>query len=599
MRTLWLWLTSSLRRKLSFIMLISTLVPLLSFAVFTYMISSDITEEKTKQAGIDTLKQMEANLRFVVSDLENMSISLIGQSDIQEYLNHEDDNEIIRSRILAFMTNLASAKTYISNITIYPYSPFAYLSTATIYENGLHEQLDIRQVHRKMWSSTYTLIDYAGNHQVFTYIRPIRSIYAYQEIIGWLSISLDEEVLSKYWSEPNLGDGLGQVALLNEQGLVLSSTERGWMNQSFDIICPDAVTIINRGGQGEIVMDSDGVKRMLLHVTQPDTGWTLVGTIPYDFYRSQNEYILQLTAGAVIVTIFINAMLVIFVIQRVTNPLRILSRLLTKVNPDGPMPYYQATSRDEIGKLGESYNLLGSHIRQLKEQLIRDETRKKEAEMRALQAQINPHFLYNTLSSVHWMALMRDEKQIADMVGALSDFLQFSLNKGNDYCPVHQEISHIRNYTQIQQMRYPDQFELDLAVDPSLMNSWMLKLLLQPLIENAMIHGILRKGTKGMIGVYLERKGDMMHVLVMDDGCGMKEEDLNKLKESLIPPADQSEGFSQTGGGYGLRNVNERLRLHYGPESCLQIESRPMAGTRISFTIPLMEGKSRENHDRG
>jgi two-component system, sensor histidine kinase YesM len=585
MRVIWHWLTSSLRRKLTFIMLISTLVPLLTLGAFTYSISSKITEEKIKQSGISTLKQMEGNLRFIVSDVENISISLIGQLDIQAFLSHPDENEILRSTIQGFMSNLVSSKSYISNITIYPHDTAAYLSTATIYQSEFLQKLDIFTIKDKRWTDLYQIHDYSGEHQVFSFIRPIRSIYNYNEQIGWLSISLDEAIISRYWSEPNLINGQGEITLMNEEGTILSSTVKAWLSSSIDTMFPDFMNAIQTFNQGDTVIGKGREKQTLLYYRQPSTGWILVGSIPYDLYRSENNYILQLTALAVVVTILINFGLITFVVQRVTNPLRVLTRWLTKVNPDGPMPVYQVNTSDEIGRLGESYNMLGMHIEQLKEQLILNETRKKEADIRALQAQINPHFLYNTLSSIHWMALMTEEKRIAEMVGALSDLLQFSLNKGNDYCPVHQEFAHIRNYVQIQSIRYPDKFDVNFVVDPELQDRLMLKLLLQPLLENAMIHGVQKKEGKGSIGVYQERRGNQMHFLVMDDGVGMTKQRLSDVRAS-ITLIDNS--FEQS-ISYGLRNVNERLRLHYGVHSCLQIESREGMGTRIAFTIPIME----------
>lgn len=599
------WLSTSLRRKLSIIMLLSTLVPLLSLGFFTYFISSNITKDKSDQAGIDALRRMNAYLRFIVSDLENISLSLIGNRDIQEYLSRQAHSDALRTQILAFITNLASYKPYISNITIYPAAWEEYLSTATIYQSDLQREIRMDRVDEKTWTGVYSVYDYAGTHKVFTFVRPIRSVYAYKSAIGRLAISLDEEALARYWSELNLGDGAGQAALLNHKGVVLSATEKEWLGLPFGEIYPEAGAAIASGKQGATFKGEAG-KRTILFNRDPDTGWMFVATIPYDLYRSQNNYILALTAVVVAMTILILAASVLFVVYRVTNPLRTLTRLLAKVNPDGPMPYYHAASDDEIGKLGKSYNMLGMHIKRLKEQLIRQEARKKEADIRALQAQIHPHFLYNTLSSVHWMALMRGEKPIADMVGALSHFLQFSLNRGSEYCQVAQEVAHIRSYIQIQQIRYPGQIEPDLIVDQQLQDKWMLKLLLQPLIENAIIHGILKKKDGGRITVYLRHAGGRMHVLVADDGAGMAEQRLRELRHALSlsrlrdedGDSDKESLTSDSGSGYGLRNVAERLLLHYGPDACLTVDSRLNAGTQFSFTIPLLEGFG-EDHDRG
>jgi two-component system sensor histidine kinase YesM len=587
------WMNSSLRAKLSIIMLISTMVPLLSFGAFTYVISSNVTEAKMKQSGINTLGQMESKLEFVLNDIESMSIFLIGQNDIQRYLKSPQEDKQTRTRILNSMANLASSKPYISNILLYPNSQEIPLSTATIYESDLKEQIDVFQVKEKTWTGLYNMVDYAGEHKILTFIRPMRSIYTFKNI-GWLLISLDEEVLAQNWSEPKLGEGRGQVALLDEKGIVISATEKEWLSQPFDTQYPGVWPTLGQSVYGETSSGKAEEKRNVLYYRSQSIDWTLVGTIPYELNRAQNLFILQLTGAAVGITILINAGLVLFVIQRVTNPLRILARLLTKLNPDEPMPMYQPTSSDEIGRLGQSYNMLGKHIKELKEQLIRNETRKKEADIRALEAQINPHFLYNTLSSIHWMALTTEEKRIAEMVGALGDFLQFSLNKGNEFCPLHQEISHIENYTQIQSIRFPDKFEIDYFIDAELQDKYMLKLLLQPLLENSMIHGIQKKEGKGTIAVYVEKLDNRMYFQVLDDGIGMTEERLLAVRNSLEVTNDQDGPIEN----YGLRNVNERLRLHYGSDAILHIDSKRNAGTRIAFSIPIMEGPH-ENHDRG
>ena len=581
------WIAMSLQRKLSLLMLVSTLLPLSLLGVFTYGISTAVTEQKLQQSSVDTLGQMQGKLRFLISDIETLSILMIGQSDIQLYLSTTAVSEQTKTRILSFMSDLTSSKNYISNITIYPKQFNPVLSTTNVYASTLDEQIDLFEVKEKMWTGLYDMTNFAGSHRVLSLIRPMRSIYTF-EPIGWLIVSVNESAIADIWSEARFGEGQGRVLLLGRDGTVLSSTERSWLGRPVTELFPGISWQSGRADGYRLFRYGEGGDRLNAIVySEPATGWTLMGLTPEGLNRSQNRYILQLTAAAVVISVVMIAGLILFFIQRVTKPLKVLTRLLSKIDPEEPMPVYRPSSDDEIGQLGKSYNKLGSHIKQLKEQLIRNETRKKEADIRALQAQINPHFLYNTLSSVHWMALMSDEKRIAEMVGALSDFLQFSLNKGNDFCPVRQEFAHIRNYAQIQALRYPDQFDVECVIDPELADKYMLKLLLQPLLENAMIHGVLRKPGKGTIAVWLERRGGDMHFLVLDDGVGMTEERLAQVRESL-DGADGPELIAAA--GYGLRNVNERLRLHYGPQSCLQIDSRPDAGTRISFSIPILEG---------
>ncbi|WP_248927729.1 sensor histidine kinase [Paenibacillus hamazuiensis] len=591
---MWGWIGRSLRRKLSIIMLASSLVPLLFLGGFAFVISSKITEDSTNRAGIDTLRQMEGSLRFMLQDIQNMSIFLIGQQDIQRFMVRPDEDMAERTRISGMLANLSSSKNYIADISIVPANGISAISSTTVYESSLAAQVDLRTVTDKMWTGLYRMTTYAGEIHALSFIRPLRSTDNYTQTLGWIVISLDEKMISRLWSNPNAGFQQGKVALLSEGGVILSSTEKIWLNRPFPTLF-SADWPLSSAEYGVTTQGEGRMKNSILYYREPLTGWTLVDVVPYEQYRVQNRYILQLTVAAVGLSVVVTAGLILFLIRRVTNPLAVLARLLGKVNPDEPLPHYTANSSDEIGRLTESYNKLGDHIENLKTQLIRNEALKKEADMRALQAQINPHFLYNTLSSIHWIALMSEEKKIADMVGALSDFLRFSLNKGKEFCPVHQEIAHIKNYAQVQSIRFPDQFDVDFAVDPELQDKLMLKLLLQPLVENAMIHGVQKKEGKGTIAIYVQKKDGQMSFLVMDNGIGMTGEQLQAIRASLNP----REGEELTESvSYGLRNVHQRLTLHYGPEAGLHIESRPNAGTRVSFSIPFLE-VSDENHDRG
>ncbi|MDK8188526.1 sensor histidine kinase [Paenibacillus sp. UMB7766-LJ446] len=592
------WLTSSLQRKLSVVVTASMIVPLLALGLFAFLISSRITEQKTKLSGMDTLKQVEANLRYMLQDVETLSIFLIGERDIQRYLSSDEDDVQERVDILGRMTNLAASKKYIANIAIYPDRFDAVLSTATWYESSNVSYPPAPHGDAvKAWTGVYPVQNYAGIQNVITLVRPIRSIHDYRPI-GWLAISLDEKAISKGWAALGLGKGEGRLELIGSTGEILSSMDKSRLGQSLEKIEPEVQTLIQQEGRGTATYGSGDEKRTLLYYPEQLTGWTLTGTVPYDQYKSENGYILILTAVAVSLSAAISAGLVWFTVRRITRPLRVLTRHLSRMDPDRPLPLFRSESDDEIGKLGESYNLLGAHIEILKKEVIRGEARKKEADLRALQAQINPHFLYNTLSSIHWIALMSEEKRIAEMVEGLSDFLRISLNQGRDYCPVGQEITHIRHYVRVQSIRFPDKFAVHYIVDQALEQRMMLKLLLQPLVENAMIHGIQPKAGMGTITIMIRQEQERMSVLVLDDGAGMGRDRLEYVRSSLVSLVEEEQHDSNhhrtekepmKQGGYGLRNVNERLLLHYGAEAQLEVDSRVGGGTRISFSIPILE----------
>lgn len=586
------WLASSLQRKLSVVIAGSVIVPLLALGLFAFLTSSKVTEEKTKLTGSDMLEQIEANLRFMLGDAETLSVFLIGERDIQAYLTGKEDNETARAAIVGRMTNLAASKSYIANIAIYPDRFGPALSTAAWADDGLPAPAEMAAGGGKTWSGVYQVRNYDGLQNVITLVRPIRSVYNFQHL-GWLAISLDEEELSRNWRHPDFGQNTGTVELIGSQGLILSSPDKSRLGLPLEQFSPGLLPAVPDENSGSAIYGKGEGKVTVLYRRERMTNWLLVGTVPYEQYRSENRYILALTAAAVGVAALLSAALVWFTVRRVTRPLGVLTRHLSRIDPERPLPRFPVGREDEIGRLGQSYNLLGAHIERLKQEVIRGEARKKEADLRALQAQMNPHFLYNTLSSIHWIALMAGEKRIADMVEGLSDFLRISLNRGKEYCPVKQELDHIRNYVRVQSIRFPEEFAVDYIVDPSLMDKMMLKLLLQPLVENALIHGIQKKGSPGTITILLQPQQERMSVTVLDDGAGMSREKLEELRSLLEelpePELHEKEVSASAGSGYGLRNVNERLLLHYGPASRLEVDSREGAGTRIAFSIPLRE----------
>jgi len=589
------WLANSLKRKLTLLLLFAILLPLLFAGVVSYRMAASVTEEKAKQSGMNTLNQIKDKLEFVVQDVENMSIFLIGEKDIQLYLDNEREDIARYSLIIGTLTNLAFSKKYISNITIKPKNGNPELSNSTILKSGLpplleQYKMDYR-ITPKLWTSLYENQTTDGLKRVISLVRPVRNFYNFKEM-GWISVSLDQKEIERFIDAAGW-EKSGYVLLLDKDGKIISGGDPSWLTQPLSAIFPDMEKL--EGTNGVQKYGSGKEQKTILYNKIPSLGWELVGFIPTQVYGAQNNYVLTVTAFATGIALLLAVGLMLYFIQWVTTPLTKLTRSLKELNLDETIPTYSIKSTDEIGLLVRSYNKLGEKIDRLKTQVQFNEAKKKEADIQALQAQINPHFLYNTLSSIHWIALMNKDRQIAEMVGALSDFMRFSLNKGEEYCQVRQEIAHAQNYAHIQSIRFPEQFTIEFFVDPDMMPMPMLKLLLQPLIENSLIHGIQKKKEKGQVFVHGELQDGEMKFVVEDTGIGIEEGRLREIRRRLFSAVDQEprtpDRNMTKSGSYGLLNVHRRLKLHYGNESGLTIDSEAGKGTRISFTIPLREEK--------
>jgi two-component system sensor histidine kinase YesM len=242
---------------------------------------------------------------------------------------------------------------------------------------------------------------------------------------------------------------------------------------------------------------------------------------------------------------------------------------------------------DEITELGMSFNVMVGKIKELLDAKITEHENLKKAELRALQAQINPHFLYNTLDAIIWMAEARKTDKVVELVHELSRFFRISLSKGRDWITVREEVEHVVSYLAIQKMRYRDILDFKVEVPDNLFDGQILKLTLQPLVENALYHGIKNKRNGGTITVRGRRlEGDLLQIRIEDDGIGMTQERLAEIRALLDIDIDAANEVTGE-GGYGVNNVNQRIKLYYGQAYGLTIESEYMHGTSVSVVIPM------------
>lgn len=240
----------------------------------------------------------------------------------------------------------------------------------------------------------------------------------------------------------------------------------------------------------------------------------------------------------------------------------------------------------ELSDLTRSLNTMAGKLAALIEENTREQENLKKSEMRALQAQIAPHFLYNTLDAIIWLAEARKTSEVITVTRALSNFFRISLSGGQDWITIRQEVDHLEGYLTIQKVRYRDILDYDIQVDESLYDLYILKLVIQPLVENAIYHGIKNRRGGGRLTIAVERRGDMLSVKVSDDGAGMPPERLAMVREQF-----EGAGASDTDSGYGLYSVDKRLKLYYNQPVGLKVSSMQGEGTTIEFCVPIQNSR--------
>lgn len=264
----------------------------------------------------------------------------------------------------------------------------------------------------------------------------------------------------------------------------------------------------------------------------------------------------------------------------ITRPIRRLTQVTDQVAKGDLTVRSDVTGGLEARVLSDSMNTMIDKINELLEQVKTEQVRLRKAEFELLQSQINPHFLYNTLDAIVWLAEAGEQKKVVSMVGSLSDFFRISLNQGQDILDVREELQHVRSYLEIQQMRYQDILQYEICVPEELYSSRIPKITLQPLVENALYHGIKNKRGKGMIRIDGEMEDSDCILRITDNGRGMTPERLGQVREGI---RNRNACATEI---YGLYNVNERIRLNFGEKYGITITSTYGEGTCVTVRLP-------------
>lgn len=299
------------------------------------------------------------------------------------------------------------------------------------------------------------------------------------------------------------------------------------------------------------------------------SGWEIVNVIETSELSRDSSYIGWIILAAGTVLILLSIWLSKAISEQISRPLNTLAKTISEVG-EGNLKVVADFEDNEIGRIGNEFKAMVNNNLELRERLLHTELKEREAELLLLQSQINPHFLYNTLDSLYFMAVINQADDIAEMVLSLSNTFKLSLNKGGKLIRVCDEIEKMKAYMKIQNLRYHDRFAFLLEVEEEIMEEQILTFILQPFIENAMYHGLEAKIGEGYIHVFGKREGDMLHFIIQDNGVGIS--DFNQLKN-----------------GYGVKNVKERIKLYYGDPYGVSFESEIGVGTTVSVFVPIIK----------
>ena len=395
---------------------------------------------------------------------------------------------------------------------------------------------------------------------------------------GILLVDMNYSAIEQMFSRVNEG-GTGYVYLIDSEGEIIYHPKQKAIYTG--LVEENNLTAANYD-DGNYIENFNGSKRSIIVKTVGYTGWKIVSVVPMKDLAAPFNQLRAYMMIIITVTIFLIVFGNIFISKIVTDPIRRLEESLNYID-DGKFDeekIYIGGSH-EIRHLGRTIKSLVAQMHKLMEERVKEQKEKRKSELNALQAQINPHFLYNTLDSVIWMIEAEKYPEAISMIKSLASLFRISLSKGNNIITIKDEITHARNYLAIQKVRYKNRFEANIDIDPAIENCITIKLIIQPLIENAIYHAVGEMEDDGQIDIKGYEKDGDVYIEVIDNGMGIPQDVL----DNLLKEKSESHG---KGSGIGLWNINQRINLYFKEDYGLSLYSELDEGTRAVIRLPKL-----------
>ncbi|HHY83318.1 MAG TPA: sensor histidine kinase [Clostridiales bacterium] len=584
-----------LRTKLMIFYLILITVVFGLYTLFSFFSISESSKEQMEEAADQVLKQ--------TSELLNYKLDNIIYASDQLFYNRTMNNIIKRDRNLPLspqlLSDLNQMKVLISSafknddmyrLTLYLDSSVYYSQSYSITGNFKTQFSSISSIVNEHWYKK--LLKFGGKvmwiepsiaeksdpaEVVISCVRFIKDMDSYTNIIGLLRFDLLQTDINRIVEKAAITNN-GVVYLLNSEDKVMA-----YSNQSLTEKYKDQVKTIVRESRsnGEWKTINVGNEFVLIGaVPVKNTDWTLISVIPYMDLQAAGWQIINRILFFLMIAIPLSFAMSIMFSHSVTKRIYMLSKKMVTALDDRLPDYMEEVGSDEISMLIRSYNYMIKKIKEFSETQYRMGIDVKNAELKALQAQIDPHFLYNTLDLINWIALRNGVHEISDIVQKLTKFYKLSLSKGRDIISVREELAHIEIYVGLQNLRFNNRINLIIDVDQNIYRYSMPKLILQPIVENAILHGIFCKDSKtGTVTITGKMDNNNIRLSISDDGVGM---DPAKA-ESLFRSDNHKEEK-----GYGIINVNHRIKLFFGNDFGMTCHSKLGEGTVVEIVIPAI-----------
>lgn len=562
-----------------------------SMGFLLYDATDKVVEKNTAESTQKLIRQVNYDVEYYLKTVET-TIDGLKYSDVVD--NYFTDPSVKnRERVIAYLDSLLVNREDI--ITIALIRPNGKMITnekdAVVKRNVefIFEPYYLKAMENKgMYvSSSHVQNIILGQYQ---WVVSCSSAFYEQETHvakGVILVDLNFSLIEDMASRIAIGEK-GYIFIIDEQGQIVYHPKReliysGIQHEHIEAILTSKDNIIKE------TEDNEEINYLIAF--SEFSRWRVVGKVFLEDINSYKEPLKNFFIVMIIIAMFIAVILAVILAAGILKPVKKLLQGMLAFQSGQLDIQVHVESEDELGILTSSFNRMTRRIKALVFENKKAERNKRKAELEALQAQINPHFLYNTLDSIIWMGEAGKSEEVVKMTSSLAKLFRISINKGDEYITVKQELEHVRSYLVIQKMRYGEKLDYKISVDPQVEMYRMIKILLQPIVENAIYHGIKKLPSNGLIQIRVtkeeerieERIEEYIHIEIEDNGMGMDEDILKKVLRGEIEAGSK-------GSGVGVYNVNQRIKLCYGDGYGLEIKSVLFEGTTVILKLPIIVG---------
>jgi len=587
------FLNKSIGSKLSFYFSLVILIPIITISILGNLLYKNSITNQQNENIKQMISQISNNIDFYIKDTENIINYLSEDPRILTFLDNRVSSSVVRKAIENGGLDEAS-KAINSFTTFHPeIAGIMIVKQDDTFISDVMGRISRDSLTKEKW-----YLEASKNpNTMHLFSKPVG-----RNINNVFQYSADDVVsMSKAIVDKKTGKCIGVILIDMKLDIIKSVIEHAKpakngfvyiVDNKGEIVYSPVNEIVYRI-KNEWVYNSSGeilIKRIkendykIIHGDSSYTGWKTVEVFPLSESLRVINTLVYYSIIIAIITLLIAEILATFFTKSIVRPISKLKRLMKKTQEGNFNVVFNSKYDDEIGELGNAFNNMVREIKNLISLVEMEGKKKRKAEISILHAQIKPHFIYNTLDTIHWMAQEHDAQDIVDITYNLTNLLRIGLSDGEENIKISQEIKHVESYLLIQKIRYEDKLNYKIYIQKEILDLYVIKLILQPIVENAIYHGIKEKRGSGCIEIKGIIKNDKICFIIQDNGIGIADEKLIKINEML-----KGKATSKDIVGYGIYNVNEKIKLTYGDEFGLEYHSIYGEGTTVVLWHPIIK----------